>query len=64
MLLGWGRQEVQMGKPHGKLWLERLRRTWQDNIKVDHRDMYIMRVEDGWNWLRIMSIGRLWYYWC
>jgi hypothetical protein len=37
-----------------------------DNIKIDFRATYlrrryVMRMGGGWNWLRIMSSGRLWY---
>ena len=40
-----------MGKPEGKRQLGRTRRRWEDNIKMDLRE--VGGVETGWIWLRI-----------
>jgi hypothetical protein len=44
-----------VGRPEGKELLGRPRRRWEDNIKIDLREIVI----DGanWNWLRIGSSG-------
>ena len=52
---------VLVGKPEGKRPLERPRRRWEDNIKMDlHRKLEgVMRT--GWSWLRIgTGGGHLW----
>jgi hypothetical protein len=36
-----------------------LRRRWEYNIESDLTK--IMRMGDGWNWLRIVPSGGLWY---
>jgi len=41
-----------VGKPEGKRPLERLRRRWEDNIKMDLR-MWDVEVWTGCSWLRI-----------
>jgi hypothetical protein len=38
-----------VGRPKVKRPLERPRRRWEDNIKVDLREIVI----DGWNWIRL-----------
>jgi hypothetical protein len=40
---------VLVGRPKGKRPLERPRRRWEDNIKMDLREIGI--VEAGWTWL-------------
>jgi hypothetical protein len=35
--------------------LERSRKSWIDNIKMDLKKF--MRMEGGWNWLRTMSFS-------
>jgi hypothetical protein len=47
----WGRGEVLVlgGKPEGKRPLERRRRRWEDNIKMNLREIRI----DGANWIRL-----------
>jgi hypothetical protein len=44
----WGREEV-FGRPEGKRPLGRPRRRWEDNIKMDLREIGI----DGANWIRL-----------
>jgi hypothetical protein len=46
---------ILVGKPEGKRPLERPRRRWVDNIKVDIREM------DGMEWIRLMwlRIGKI-----
>jgi hypothetical protein len=39
-------------------WKMTTRKTEKDNIKMD------LVMIGGWNWLRVMSNGELWYYWC
>jgi hypothetical protein len=39
---------VLLGKPEGKIPLERPRRRWEDNIKMD-----LQEVEHGSKWFRI-----------
>jgi hypothetical protein len=49
----WGRGEVftgfLVGRPEGKRPLGRHRRRWEDNIKMDLRELGI----DGTNWIRL-----------
>jgi hypothetical protein len=42
--------KVLMGKPEGKRSLERLRRRWEDGIRMDLREI---RWGTGFDWLRI-----------
>ena len=49
---GRGVHRVLVGKPEGKSPLGRPRRRWEDNIKMDLRE-----VEPGWSWLRIGTDG-------
>jgi len=46
---------VLVGKPEGKRPLGRPRRRWEDNIKMDLRE--VGRGEIGWSWLRIGTGG-------
>jgi len=46
---------VLVGKPEGKSPLGRPRRRWEDNIKMDLRE--VGGVETGWSWLRIGTDG-------
>jgi hypothetical protein len=46
---GRGAYRVLVGRPGGKRPLERPRRRWEDNIKMDLRDIWI----DGENWIRL-----------
>ena len=48
-----GVQRVLVGKPEGKRLLERPRRRWQDNIKMDLQEVGGWVVGTGWSWLRI-----------
>jgi hypothetical protein len=52
---GRGVYRVLVGRPEGKRALRRPRRRWEDNIKLDLRDIGI----DGFCWLRIGSNGGL-----
>ena len=52
---GRGVQRVPVGKPEGKRPLRRPRRRWEDNIKMDLRE--VGGVETGWSWLRIGRDG-------
>jgi hypothetical protein len=46
---GRGVYGVLVGRPEGKRPLERPRRRWEDNIKMDLREIGI----DGANWIRL-----------
>jgi hypothetical protein len=46
---GRGVYRVLVGKPEGKRPLERPMRRWEDNIKMDPREIGI----DGANWIRL-----------
>jgi hypothetical protein len=46
---GRGVYRVLVGKPEGKRPLERSKCRWEDNIKMDLREMGI----DGANWIRL-----------
>jgi hypothetical protein len=52
---GRGVYRVLVGRPEGKRPLERPRRRWEDNIKIDLREIGI----SGENWLRIGFNGGL-----
>ena len=51
---GRGVHKVLVGKPEGKRPLRRLRRRWEDNIKMDKWEGV---VGTGWSWLRIGTGG-------
>ena len=60
MRVGRGVHRVLIGKPEGKRPLGRPRRRWEDNIKMDLREVEGV-VGTGWSWLRIgTGGGRLW----
>jgi hypothetical protein len=46
---GRGVYRVLVGRPEGKRPLGRLRRRWEDNIKMDLREIGI----DGANWIQL-----------
>jgi hypothetical protein len=46
---GRGVYRVLVGRPEGKRPLERHRRRWEDNIKMDLREIGI----DGANWIQL-----------
>jgi hypothetical protein len=46
---GRGVYRVLVGRPEGKIPLERPRRRWEDNIKMDLREIGI----DGANWIQL-----------
>jgi hypothetical protein len=46
---GRGVYRVLVGRPEGKTLLGRPRRTWEDNIKMDLREIGI----DGANWIHL-----------
>jgi len=50
-----GVHRVLVGKPEGKRPLGRPRLRWEDNIKMDLRE--VEEVETGWSWLRIGTDG-------
>ena len=55
-MVEWRRvHRVIVGKPEGKRPLGRPRRRWEDNIKMDLRE--VGGVETGWSWLRIGTDG-------
>jgi hypothetical protein len=54
---GGGVYRVLVGRPEGKRPLRRPRRRWEDNIKLDLRDIWMGRA--GFSWLRIGSSGGL-----
>jgi hypothetical protein len=47
---------VLVGRPEGKKPLGRPRRKWEDNIKMDLRDIVI----DGSNWIRLAQVRVRW----
>ena len=51
MVEGRGVHRVLVGKPKRKRPLGRPRRKWENNIKVDLRE--VGGLETGWSWLRI-----------
>jgi hypothetical protein len=51
---GRGVYRVLAGRPEGKRPLGRPRRRWEDNIKMDHREIGI----GGANWIRLAQ-GRV-----
>jgi hypothetical protein len=54
-----GMHRVLVGKPEGKRTLGRLRRRWEDNIKMDLQD--VGGVRGDWSWLRTgTGGGHLW----
>ena len=53
---GRGVHRVLIGKPQGKRPLGRPRRRWEDNIKMDLREVEGV-VGTGWSWLRIGTGG-------
>jgi len=55
MVEGRGVHRVLVGKPEAKRPLGRPRRRWEDNIKMDIREVEV--VETGWSWLRIGTDG-------
>jgi hypothetical protein len=58
--MGEGRRvyRVLVGKPGGKRPLGRLRRRWEDVIKMDLREIG-WGVWSGFSWLRIGTVGGL-----
>jgi len=46
---GRGARRVLVGRPEGKTPLGKRRRMWEDNIKIDLREIGI----DGANWIRL-----------
>jgi hypothetical protein len=58
--IGEGRNmyRVLVGNPEGKRPLERPRRTWEDKIKIDLREI-VWRVWSGFTWIRIGTVGGL-----
>jgi hypothetical protein len=52
---GRGVYRVLVGRSEGKRPLERSRRRWEDNIKMDLREIRI----DGANWIRLAQ-DRVW----
>jgi hypothetical protein len=55
---GRGVYRVLVRRPEGKRPLGRPRRRWEDNIKMDLREMGLMG-RTGFGWLKILSYGRL-----
>jgi hypothetical protein len=56
----WGREEVFTGfgwMPEGKRPLERPRHSWEDNIKMDLRELGI----NGANWI-LLAQDRIWWW--
>jgi hypothetical protein len=51
-----GVYRVFVGKPEGKRPLERPRRRWEDNIKMDLREIGI----EGTNWIHLAQDGVQW----
>jgi hypothetical protein len=59
--MGEGRNvyRVLVGKPEGKRPLGRLRRRWEDGIKMDLREIDWGGGWSGFSWLRIGIVGGL-----
>jgi len=55
---GRGVYRVLVGNPEGKRPLGRLRRRWEDNIKMDLQEVEGV-VGTGWSWLRMGTGGGL-----
>jgi hypothetical protein len=53
---GRGVYRVLVGRPEGKRPLGRLRRRWEDNIKMDLAEMDI----DWANWIRLAQVVQWW----
>jgi hypothetical protein len=53
---GRGVYRVLVGRPEGKRPLGRTRHTWEDNIKVDLREIWI----DGTNWIWLAQYRVQW----
>jgi len=53
---GRGAYRVLVGRPKGKRPLERPRRRWEDNIKMDLREIGI----DGANWIQLAQDSVQW----
>jgi hypothetical protein len=53
---GRGVCRVLVGRPEGKRPLGRPRRNWEDNVKVDFREIGI----EGANWIRLAQNGVQW----
>jgi hypothetical protein len=51
-----GVHRVLVGKPEGKRPLERLRRRWEDNIRMDFQEVGGGRGAGG-SWFRIWTVG-------
>jgi hypothetical protein len=54
---GRGVYRVLVGKPEGKRPLGRPRRRWEDNIKIDVREIGI----DGANWIHLAQYRFQWW---
>jgi hypothetical protein len=57
--MGEGRSVYRVGRPEGKRLLGRHRRRWEDNIKMELREIEI----DGANWIRLAQ-ERFWWRAC
>jgi hypothetical protein len=51
--------KVLVGKPEGKRPLGRLRRRWEDGIRMDLREIGLV-VWIGFDWFRTGTCGGLW----
>jgi hypothetical protein len=50
---------VSVGKSEGKRPLGRLRRGWEDGIRMDHGEIMAGRMWSAFNWLTIGTSGGL-----
>jgi hypothetical protein len=57
---GRGVCRVLVGRPEGKRPLERPRRRWEGNIKMDLREIGI----DGANWIQLAQDRGQWRFFC
>jgi hypothetical protein len=53
--------KVIFRRPHGEQPVGRQRREWTRNIQMDFFCKRVVRMGGGWNWLRIVPNGGLWY---
>jgi hypothetical protein len=56
---GSGVYRVLVGRPEGKKTLGRPKRRWEDNIKVDLKEIGRAMGRAGFGWLRVRSSGGL-----
>jgi hypothetical protein len=56
MWSAWGAYNILVGRPEGRRPLERPRRRWEDNIKMDHREIGFVDVD----WINLAPDRNRW----